>query len=185
MWCFISKCSFRHRHNNASPHYHWLTNVCKMCFGLSQQLKYMHPFPFLHLYWLRGRADVPWSHPHGTLTLSCHSNDNSFIYHHDSCCTPDCLTGPGQLHHSLAQPPIPLYLHCQFPKFHLPIICTFSPSIIIPASTSLSLICFSYPLSNLSLPFLRNLLLFTASTSPSANCQPQHLFLTWMKSRRV
>lgn len=94
---------------------------------LSQQLKYMHPFPFLHLYWLRGRADVPWSHPHGILTPSCHSNDNSFIYHHDSCCTPDCLTGPGQLHHSLAQPPIHFYLHCQFPKFHLPIIHTFFP----------------------------------------------------------
>lgn len=173
-WHFISKCSFRHRHNNASPHYHWMTNVCKMCFGLSLQLKYMHSFPFLHLHWLRGRADVPWSHPHGTLTPSCHSNDNSFSYHHDSCCTPDRLAGPGQPHHSLAQPPIHLYLYCQFCKFHFPIIST-PPPIIIPASTSLSLICFFYSLSDLSLPFQRNLLLFTASTSP-ANCQLQLFF---------
>lgn len=129
-WHFISKCSFRHRHNNASPHYHWMTNVCKMCFGLSLQLKYMHSFPFLHLHWLRGRADVPWSHPHGTLTPSCHSNDNSFSYHHDSCCTPDRLAGPGQPHHSLAQPPIHLYLYCQFCKFHFPIISTPPPPLL-------------------------------------------------------
>lgn len=154
-------------------------------FALSRQLKYMHPFPFLHLYWLIGRADVPRSHPHGTLTPSCHSNDNSFIYRHRCRCRADRLAGPGQLHHSLAQPPIHLYLHCQFPKFHLPIICTFSPSITIPASTSLSLICFSYSLSDLSLPFQRNLLLFTASTSPSASCQPQHFFLTRVKPRTV
>lgn len=130
-WHFISECSFRQRHNNAGPHYHWLANVRKLCFGLSQQLKYMHPFSFLHLYWLRGRADVPWSHPHGTLTPSCHSNDNGFIYLRESCCTPDCLAGPGQLHHSLAQPPIHLYLHCQVPKFHLPIICTFFPPLLL------------------------------------------------------
>lgn len=183
-WHFISKRSFRYGHNNARPHYRWVTNVRELSFALLRQLKYMHPFPFLHLYWLIGRADVPRSHPHGTLTPSCHSNDNSFIYRHRSCCKPDRLAGPGQLHHSLAQPPIHLYLHCQFPKFHLPIICTFSPSITIPASTSLSLICFSYSLSDLSLPFQRNLL-FTASTSPSASCQPQHFFLTWVKPRTV
>lgn len=108
-----------------------MTNVRELSFALSRQVKYMHPFPFLHLYWLIGRADVSRSHPHGTLTPSCHSNDNSFIYRHRSCCRPDRLAGPGQLHHSLAQPPIHLYLHCQFPKFHLPIICTFFPPLLL------------------------------------------------------
>lgn len=156
-------------------------------FWSSQQLKYVHPFPFLNLYWLRGRADVPWSHPYGTLTPSCHSNDNSFIYHHDSCCIPDFFAGPGQLPCSLAQPPIHLYLHCQFPKFHLPIICTSNP----PPPPLLFLQAPHYPLS----AFLTH--------SPISHCLfniisffllPQHLllpvanlniFLTWMNPRRV
>lgn len=59
------------------------------------------------------------------------------------------------------------YLLCLFPKIHSPVILLFFPPclgfITLPANASLSLICFSYSLSHLSMPFPPNRPLFTAS----------------------
>lgn len=112
---------------------------------------------------------VPRHHPVTQMTIAS-SNFRT------PAAIPVCLAEHGHTQHSFVHPSIHLYLHCQFPNFHLSVFTPFPPSIIIPASTSLSLICFSYSLSDLSLPFKRNLLLFTSSTSPSAICQRQHFF---------
>lgn len=160
------KYSFRLRQNNVCPHYQWTTTASKM-----------YSFPFLHLYWLIGRADVPWGHPHGTLTPSCHSNDNSFICFHDPCCT---LRPPRWAATVLLSPLFTFIFTVNSPNSTCPL---FALSLqhrylpIIPGSTSLYLICFSYSLSDLSLPFQHNPLLFTASTSPSANLNILFFFL--------
>lgn len=122
----FSKCFFRHRYNNARPHYLWSTNAWEMHFSLLLQLKYMNQFPLLHLYWLKGRAAVPWSHCHGALTPSCHSNNNNFFP--DACCTLElprwAWSDPP---HSCSVPYWPLSSPSIPQNYTSPLFCTFLP----------------------------------------------------------
>lgn len=126
--------------------------------------------PFLFPDCLIVGPDAPSSRPQRALTPSCHSKADGFI-HVELSHNPvtlsvwllsipahtfsPCFAEPGQINHNLPLLLFHLYLRCLFPKFHLAIICVFSFlfSITPPTNTSLSLICFSYSLSHLSLPF--------------------------------
>lgn len=75
-------------------------------------------------------TQVELKFPGATPVLSCHHPVTQMTIASSNFMTagaiPECLLGPGHIHHSLAQPPIHLYLHCQFPKFHLSIFSPFS-----------------------------------------------------------
>lgn len=143
----FSKCFFRHRYNNARLHYLWTTNAWKTHLSLLLQLKYKSQFPLFHLYWLMGRAAVPWSHRHGTLTPSCHSNNNNFVHFPDACCIQSCsvpywplssLSIPQNYTCPLFAPfsPFPpLLLFLQAPHYPLSAFLIHSPIRIIAFST--------------------------------------------------
>ena len=124
--------------------------------GLLQLLKTCTPISFsttlAHVLPHSRPLMLPPALPYTT----CHSTADSFIYF---------LTIPVLLSLAGYTATFPcsfffffhLYLLCLFPpKFHSPIICTFSflCSITLPSNTSLSLISFSYSLSHLSFPLI-------------------------------
>lgn len=67
---------------------------------------------------------VPRHHPVTQMTIAS-SNFRT------PAAIPDCITGPGRTQHGLVHPSIHLYLHCQFPKFHLSVFTPLSPHLLL------------------------------------------------------